>query len=96
MDSVQDTIKQSHAKWDTQQREILTHCCCELMHSIWKVLLDDDFLHATNYGMVVQCHDGIEWHVYPRILTYSANYPEKYFYSTLADCINVDLKCAQL
>jgi hypothetical protein len=47
------------------------------MHSVWKVLLDEDFLHATNYGMVVRCHDGIERRVYPRILTYSADYPEK-------------------
>jgi Plavaka transposase len=76
-DSVQDEIKHFHVKWDTQQRDILTHCRRELMHGVWKVLLDEDFLHATSYGMVVRCHDGIERRVYPRILTYSADYPEK-------------------
>jgi hypothetical protein len=76
-DSVQDEIKHFHAKWDTQHKDILTHCHHELMHGVWKELLDEDFLHATNYGMVVRCHDGIERRVYPRILTYSADYPEK-------------------
>jgi hypothetical protein len=76
-DSAQDEIQHFHVKWDTQKREILTHCRRELMHGVWKVLLDEDFVHATNYGMVVRCYDGIERRVYPRIFTYSADYPEK-------------------
>ncbi|KAI0263704.1 hypothetical protein BGY98DRAFT_928452 [Russula aff. rugulosa BPL654] len=84
-DSVQDEIKHFHVKWDTQQRDILTHCRRELMHGVWKVLLDEDFLHATSYGMVVRCHDGIERRVYPRILTYSADYPEKVLIATIRD-----------
>jgi hypothetical protein len=76
-DSLQDQLKDFHAKWDTQQRDILTHCRRELMHAVWKFLLDDDFLHAFKYGMVIRCRDGIERRIYPRVFTYSADYPEK-------------------
>jgi len=76
-DSFQDHVKDFHPKWGTQQRDILTHCRRELMHAVWKFLLDDDFLHAYTYGMILQCQDGIERRVYPRVFTYSADYPEK-------------------
>jgi hypothetical protein len=77
-DSLQDQIKAFHEKWDTQKSEILTHCRRELMHAVWRLLLDDDFLHAYTYGIVICCADGVERRVYPRIFTYSADYPEKY------------------
>ena len=47
------------------------------MHAVWKYLLDYAFVHAYKYGMVVECPDGIRRRVYPRIFTYSADYPEK-------------------
>jgi len=47
------------------------------MHSVWKFLLDDDFLHTYKYGIMVQGPDQIERRVYPWITTYSADYPEK-------------------
>ena len=55
----------------------MTHCRRELMHAVWKFLLDDEFIHAYKYGMVIRCADGIERRIYPRIFTYSADYPEK-------------------
>ena len=76
-DLLQNDLKTIHPKWDTQQKGILTHCCQELMHAVWKFLLDNDFIHAHIYGMVVQCYDGVEQHIYPRIFTYSADYPKK-------------------
>jgi hypothetical protein len=76
-DSLQDELKTFHSKWGTQQKAILTHCRRELMHAVWRVLLDDDFIHAHTYGIVVRCHDGVERRIYPRIFTYSADYPEK-------------------
>jgi hypothetical protein len=76
-DSLQDELKTFHPKWETQQKGILTHCRRELMHAVWRFLLDDDFVHAHTYGMVVRCHDGVERRVYPRIFTYAADYPEK-------------------
>jgi len=47
------------------------------MHAVWTTILDDDFLHAYKYGIVIKCVDGIERRIYPRFFTYSADYPEK-------------------
>lgn len=55
-----------------------THCKRELMHAIWVLLLSDkDFMHAYKHGIVVECVDGILRRLFPRLLTYSADYPEK-------------------
>ncbi|RXW14632.1 hypothetical protein EST38_g11221 [Candolleomyces aberdarensis] len=56
---------------------VLTHCHRELFHEQWKVLLDDEFTHAYEHGIVIECADGIKRRWFPRILTYSADYPEK-------------------
>jgi hypothetical protein len=48
------------------------------MHEQWKILLDDEFLKAYHEGIVILCVDGIQRRFYPRIFTYSADYPEKY------------------
>ena len=49
-----------HAK-----KDLMTHCRRELMHGVWKFLLDEDFIHAYKYGMVVKCADGIKRRLYP-------------------------------
>ena len=77
-DIIDDIMKDIHASWKTQKQNIITHCRRELMHAIWKFLLDDDFVHAYKYGMVIKCANGVERRIYPRIFTYSADYPEKY------------------
>ncbi|KAK7696333.1 hypothetical protein QCA50_000987 [Cerrena zonata] len=84
-DSFQDAVSRWHKKWQTQGKEILTHCRRELMHAVWKELLDDDFLHAYKYGLVVKCPDGISRRIYPRFFTYSADYPEKVLLATIRD-----------
>ena len=76
-DSFQDFAASFCSKWGTQKKDLMTHCRRELMHGVWKFLLDADFVHAYKYGMVVKCGDGIERRVYPRFFTYSADYPEK-------------------
>ena len=76
-DSFQDFAAHFCSKWGTQKTDLMTHCRRELMHGVWKFLLDEDFIHAYEYGMVVKCVDGIERRVYPRFFTYSADYPEK-------------------
>ena len=76
-DSFQDFAASFCSKWGTQKRDLMTHCRRELMHGVWKFLLDADFIHAYKCGMVVKCADGIERRVYPRFFTYSADYPEK-------------------
>jgi hypothetical protein len=76
-DSFQDFAAAFCSKWGTQKKDLMTHCRRELMHGVWKFLLDADFVHAYKYRMVVKCVDGIERRVYPRFFTYSADYPEK-------------------
>ena len=56
---------------------ILAHCKRELMHAVWRALLDNKFVEAYENGIVVKCFDGVVRRVYPRIFTYSADYPEK-------------------
>jgi hypothetical protein len=48
------------------------------MHGVWRCILDDDFLKAYAHGLVIQCVDGVLRRVYPRIFTYSTDYPEKF------------------
>ncbi len=40
-------------------------------------LLDYDFIHAMEHGIVMKSADGITRYVFPSISTYSADYPEK-------------------
>ena len=54
------------------------HCKQELIHGVWKILLDNEFLDAYRNGIVVKCFDGKLRRLFPRIFTYSADYPEKY------------------
>lgn len=58
--------------------QLLAHCRRELFHESWKLILDDEFVQAYKHGIVIDCADGIRRRVYPRIFTYSADYPEKY------------------
>jgi hypothetical protein len=41
-------------------------------------MLDEDFLDAYRHGIIFKCADGVLRRVFPRIFTYSADYPEKY------------------
>jgi hypothetical protein len=58
-----------------------THCHREFFHEQWRILLDDEFLEAYEHGIVICCCNDITRRFYPRIFTYSANYPEKYILS---------------
>lgn len=49
----------------------------ELMQKIWLLLLDDEFIEAWETGILVKCGDGILRRIFPRVFTYSADYPEK-------------------
>lgn len=76
-DSFESWISSWHPQWNTQRSQIMAHCRRELVQAVWKYLLDDDFIHAMIYGVVITCADGIKRRIYPRIFTYSADYPEK-------------------
>ena len=47
------------------------------MQGVWKLLLNDQFIDAYTHGMEIKCADGVIRQVYPRLFTYSADYPEK-------------------
>jgi len=59
------------------------------MHKVWDILLDDEFVTSYQHGFVMECLDGTSRRFYPRIFTYSADYPEKFvflFYFALLPC----------
>ncbi len=55
----------------------MTHLRRELMHAVWDLLLDVEFMHAYEHGIVLKCADGVTRRIYPRFFTYAADYPEK-------------------
>jgi len=57
---------------------VLTHCKRELMQAIWMFLLDSDFLHAYEHGMVIKFADGVLCRVFLQLFTYATDYPKKY------------------
>lgn len=77
-DNIKHEISKFNVNWKTQSKDILAHCNRELYHAFWRFLLNDDFVHAYKYGIVIKCFDGVERRIYPRFFTYSADYPEKY------------------
>ncbi|KAG8793420.1 hypothetical protein FRC12_002795 [Ceratobasidium sp. 428] len=88
-DKVQEQITLMHGGKPPSDA-LLTHLRRELMHAVWTALLDDAFVDAWHNGVVVKCADGITRRVFPRILTYSADYPEKVLLATIrngGDCL---------
>jgi hypothetical protein len=62
---------------DASLSEVHTHYKWELMQAMWKLLLDEDFMHAYEHGIVICCGDGITHQIFPHFFSYSADYPEK-------------------
>jgi hypothetical protein len=57
--------------------EVEVHCKRELMHAVWDRLLDEEFIDGSENGLPIRCSDDIERVFFIRIVTYSADYPEK-------------------
>ncbi len=74
-DYFQDNYKEFFGRSTTAA--MLTHCKRELMHAILAMVIDERFIEAYENGFEFLCHDGIIRRFFPRILTYSADYPEK-------------------
>ncbi|CEL56121.1 hypothetical protein RSOLAG1IB_07574 [Rhizoctonia solani AG-1 IB] len=81
-DSVQEEICEAHGG-RPPNGALITHLRRELVHAVWGHILDDDFVDAWKNGMVVECADGIERRVFPRIKVNSVDYPEKTALSTI-------------
>jgi hypothetical protein len=77
---VKDVLSSLFRISKTGMASLHAHCRRELFHACWEVLLDEDFLHAYRHGIVLKCADGVLRRVFPRIFTYSADYPEKYVF----------------
>ena len=56
----------------------LTHCRRELMQAVLAILFGSEFQIACQNGILVKCADMILRRLFPRIFTWSADYPEKY------------------
>jgi len=67
-----------HMNGKKPSSKFMAHCRRELLHAQWDILLDDEFLEAYQHGIAFECCDGIMRRFYPRMLTYSADYKEKY------------------
>jgi hypothetical protein len=76
-----DSFKDFATKYTGSQKKLkktfMAHCHRECTHAQWVILLDDEFLEACEHGIIVECCDGVRRRFYPRIFTYSADYPEK-------------------
>ncbi|KAG8971132.1 hypothetical protein FRC05_011501 [Tulasnella sp. 425] len=84
-ESIQDFIR-SQGSSKSASAETLRHCKRELFHAVWAQLVQDpDFLEVYRHGIVIECADGITCHVYPRIFTYSTDYPERVLVATIRD-----------
>ncbi|KAF7967234.1 hypothetical protein HWV62_35081 [Athelia sp. TMB] len=75
-DNLEDAYAQLYGKPPSEAMK--THLKRDLMQGIWDMMLDDRFMHAYTHGLPIQCADGIWRRVFPRLITYSADYPEKY------------------
>ena len=79
-DGIKDTLSSLSRVSKTGMASLHTHCRRELFHSCWEILLDEEFLHAYRHGIILKCADGVLRRIFPRIFTYSADYPEKYVF----------------
>ncbi|KAE9401420.1 hypothetical protein BT96DRAFT_956576 [Gymnopus androsaceus JB14] len=92
-DSIKHEISKFNVNWKTQSKDILAHCNRELYHVVWRFLLDNDFVHAYKYGIVIKCFDSIECRIYLCFFTYSADYPEKVLLATIRDLGSCPCPC---
>lgn len=76
-DSFNDWYIQETGK-NTVGEDVLRHVRRELFQAQWAALLDEEFLHAYEHGLVIDCPDKVRRRFYPRIMTYSADYPERW------------------
>ncbi|KAF8263216.1 hypothetical protein EI94DRAFT_1807601 [Lactarius quietus] len=67
----------------TPRAEVEVHSKRELMHAVWDLLLDEDFVEGSTNGLAIQCSDDIEHVFFLRITTYSTDYLEKVLLSTI-------------
>jgi hypothetical protein len=84
-DSIQDFVKQVH-EGKAGSPQLFTHVWREFIQAVWDLLLDKDLIIAYKHGIMIKCANSITCRVYLCLLTYSADYPEKYRFSCQYHC----------
>jgi hypothetical protein len=75
LDTIQDVYQKEYNT--TATAATLTHCKRELIHAIFSIILNDRFVDVYENGFILECGDGHRCRLFPHILMYSADYPEK-------------------
>jgi hypothetical protein len=65
------------ARGKIADKALLTHSRREYFHAALHLIFDEEFIHAYQYGVVMTFPDQISRRVFPRLITYAADYPEK-------------------
>src|SRR5262245_26895967 len=58
--------------------DLMTHCRREVLHAQWEILFDAEFLIAYEHGIVMESCDSVMRRFYPRIITHSGDYKERF------------------
>jgi len=74
-DAIQDFYQETFGQ--PAMADILMHLWRDLMHAVWRLILDDEFLDAYVNGIIITFPDGIQQRLSPCFFSYSADYPEK-------------------
>ncbi|KAH6908719.1 hypothetical protein BKA70DRAFT_1426611 [Coprinopsis sp. MPI-PUGE-AT-0042] len=72
-----------HSNGKNPSQDLVTHCARELFHHQWRILMDAELLRAMEFGIKILFPDGVFRLVFPRLFTYSADYPEKVLIATV-------------
>ncbi|THG95202.1 hypothetical protein EW026_g6403 [Hermanssonia centrifuga] len=74
-DTIQDVYQNIYGLPAT--KNVLRFCKTQIMHAVWLLLMDEQFMEAYVHGILVDCGDNIRRRLFPRFFTYSADYPER-------------------
>lgn len=67
-----------NAKGEASSSQLTTHCRRENFHAALSRVFDREFLNAYRDGVVLQFPDHIKRRCFIRVITYAADYPEKW------------------
>jgi hypothetical protein len=57
----------------------MSHCRRELFQELMHlILLNEEFVNACREGLLICCSDGVVRRIFLRLMSYSADYPERY------------------
>ncbi|KAL5480587.1 hypothetical protein ACEPAI_1858 [Sanghuangporus weigelae] len=80
--NIQDVYKRHYGRAASSQA--LTHLRRKLMQAVLSLaVLQPDFLNAYENGFLFLCCDGVHRRLFPRIMVYSADYPERMLVASL-------------